>query len=112
MQDKIYSMLGLAAKAGKVTSGGFLTEKAVKERRAKLVIIAADASAGSADTIRNKCDYYKVPCRIYGLKEDLGNAIGKEDRTCAAVLDQGFAGSILKKIDEAGETQKVIEEEA
>ena len=31
MQDKVYSMLGLAAKAGKVTSGGFLTEKAVKE---------------------------------------------------------------------------------
>ena len=42
--DKVLSMLGLAAKAGSVVSGEFSTEKAVKEGKAYLVIVAGDAS--------------------------------------------------------------------
>ncbi len=42
--DKVLSMLGIAAKAGSVASGEFSTEKAVKEGRAWLVIVASDAS--------------------------------------------------------------------
>ena len=38
------SLVGLAAKAGKVVSGEFATEKAVKTQKAFLVIIAQDAS--------------------------------------------------------------------
>ena len=38
------SMLGLSAKAGNVASGEFSTEKAVKEGKAHLVIVAGDAS--------------------------------------------------------------------
>ena len=37
-------MLGIAAKSGSVVSGEFSTEKAVKEGRAYLVIVAGDAS--------------------------------------------------------------------
>ena len=37
-QDSILSMIGLAKRAGKVVSGEFSTEKAVKENKAKLVI--------------------------------------------------------------------------
>lgn len=38
------SLVGLAAKAGKVVSGEFATEKAVKSQKASLVLIAEDAS--------------------------------------------------------------------
>ena len=38
------SLAGLAAKAGKVVSGEFATEKAVKTGKAYLVITAQDAS--------------------------------------------------------------------
>ena len=38
--DRVLSMLGIAAKAGSVASGEFSTEKAVKEGRAYLVIVA------------------------------------------------------------------------
>lgn len=100
MQDKVYSRLGLAEKAGRIASGGFLTEKTVKEGKAEAVIIAADCSRRTAETIRNKCSYYRVPSRTYGTKEGLGKALGKESRSCAAVLDRGFADSILQKIDE------------
>lgn len=43
-QDSILSMIGLAKRAGKVVSGEFSTEKAVKENKAKLVIVSEDAS--------------------------------------------------------------------
>ena len=41
---KELSLLGLAMKAGKVVSGEFATEKAVKGKTAFLVLIAEDAS--------------------------------------------------------------------
>ena len=43
-QDRIYSMLGLAMKAGKVVSGEFAVDKSIKDGSAWLVIIASDAS--------------------------------------------------------------------
>ena len=44
-QSKGLSMLGLAMKAGKVSSGEFATEQAVKSGSAYLVILAETASA-------------------------------------------------------------------
>ena len=41
---KELSLLGLAAKAGKVVSGEFATENAVKSGKAFLVLTAEDAS--------------------------------------------------------------------
>ena len=43
-QNKILSLLGLAARARVVVSGGFMTEKAVKDGKARLVIVSGDAS--------------------------------------------------------------------
>ena len=102
MQDRIYSLLGLAAKAGRVVSGGFSAEEAVRSRKARLVIIAEDAQANTVKKFTDKCSYYKIPLRFYGTKEALGNAVGRQDRTCVAVTDRGFADSILKLSDGAG----------
>ena len=41
--NKVHSMIGLATKAGKVVSGEFAVEKAIKDGKAFLVIIAEDA---------------------------------------------------------------------
>ena len=37
-QDRVLSMIGLAQKAGKVASGEFATEKAVKTKKASVVV--------------------------------------------------------------------------
>ena len=42
-KQKVLNMIGLATRAGKVKSGEFSTEKAVKSGRARLVIVAEDA---------------------------------------------------------------------
>ena len=94
--DKLLSLLGIAQKAGKVVSGGFLCEKAIKSREAKLVIIAEDAQKNTVSTISNKCTFYHIPYSFYGVKETLGHAIGKQERSCVAVTDQGLADSITK----------------
>ncbi len=104
-QDNILSMLGLAKKAGQVVSGEFATEKAVKERKAKLVIIAEDASANTKKLFTNKCTYYEIPFYVYGNKVALGAHIGTEMRTSVAVLDEGFANSLIKKISASTEEQ-------
>jgi len=44
MEDKILNFLGLAARAGKVVSGEFSVEKLIKANKAKLVLVALDAS--------------------------------------------------------------------
>jgi ribosomal protein L7Ae-like RNA K-turn-binding protein len=91
-------MLGLAMRAGKVQSGEFSTEKAVKSGRAYLVIVSEEASENTKKMFRNMCTYYEVPCFEFGGKEELGRAIGKEMRSSLAVVDGGFSSSIMKQL--------------
>ena len=44
---KVLGSLGLAMKAGDVVSGEFMTEKAIREGIARLVIVAKDASGNT-----------------------------------------------------------------
>lgn len=96
--DKVLSMLGIAAKSGSVVSGEFSTEKAVKDGRAYLVIVAADASENTQKMFRNMTDFYEVPMYLYGDKEMLGHFIGKEFRASLAVTNEGLAHSIEDKL--------------
>ncbi len=98
-RNNAYGSLGLAMKSGNLASGEFLTEQAIRAGTAKLVVVAEDASDNTKKKFRNSCEYYKVPLAIFGDKDSLGNAIGKEFRASLAVLDQGFASSISKNLD-------------
>lgn len=92
-------MLGLAAKAGKVASGEFMTERVVKSGEAALVIVAEDASENTKKKFKNMCEYYKVPVRIHGIKDELGRFTGKEFRASLAITDKGLAQAVMKKMD-------------
>ena len=96
--NKILSMFGLAARAGRIASGEFQTETAVKTGNAFLVIVAEDASDNTKKLFQDKGSFYKVPVIYYGTKEELGHAIGKEYRASLAILDEGFAKAVMKKM--------------
>ena len=98
MVDRVLSMLGIAAKAGNVVSGEFSTEKAVKTGKAYLVIVSEEASDNTKKMFTNMCRFYQVPLHIFGTKEDLGSSMGKEFRASAAIIDDGFAKAIQKKL--------------
>lgn len=98
-QNRALSMIGLATKAGKTVTGEFSTEKAVKEGKAYLVVVADNASDNTKKKFRNMCDYYQVTIKIFSDKDALGNACGKEFRASLAVTDAGLADAIIKQID-------------
>lgn len=91
-------MVGLATRAGKTVAGEFSVEKAVKEQKAKLVIVSEEASDNTKKLFTDKCTYYKIPIYIYGAREELGNATGNKDRVSIAVLDSGFSKSIIRML--------------
>ena len=97
-QNKAMALISLAMKAGKVASGEFSSEKAVKEGKAKLVIVAEDASDNTKKKFHNMCTYYEVPYFLLGNKIQLGNAIGKEFRASLAIVDENLAQAIKKQI--------------
>ena len=103
--DRVLSMLGIAAKAGSVASGEFSTEKAVKEGKAYLVIVAEDASDNTKKMFRNMTGFYEVPMYVYSEKETLGHFIGKEVRASLAVTNEGLARSIEDRLKQTITTE-------
>ena len=99
MRDKVLSLLGIAARGRNLVSGEYSTEKAVKEGKAALVIVAGDASANTGKMFTNMCTFYKKPIYFYSDKESLGMAIGQEMRSSVAVTNPGIAGSIIKILE-------------
>ena len=99
--DRVLGTLSMAMKAGKLVSGETAVLNAIRSMKAELVIIASDASDGTRKKFTDKTTYYEVPCRIYGTKDLLAHSIGKDIRSVIALTDQGFAGSIIQRLEEA-----------
>ncbi len=97
-ERNLLSLLSLMQRGGKLQSGEFQTENAVKSGKAFCVIVAGDASDNTKKLFNDKCSFYKVPLVCFGTKEGLGHAIGKEERSSVAIMDEGFAKSFQKKM--------------
>lgn len=100
MQDKVAGMIGLAARAGKVASGEFSVEKAVKSKHARLVIIAEDASDTTKKNFTDMCRFYETKLYFRSTKEQLGHMIGREYRASLAITNAEFAKAIIAKIEQ------------
>ncbi len=98
--DKILSMLGLAVRSGNLVGGEFSVDKAIKEKKARLVIVACDASDNTKKGMSDACRFYKIPYMEYGDKESLGHFTGKDIRASVAVTDEGFAKALLRSKEE------------
>ncbi len=105
--DKVLSLLGLARKAGKVVSGEYSVETALRSGKAHLVLISEDASENTKKKFQNKCAYYHTPICFYGKKEELGRCIGQELRSSVAVTDAGFCQALKQQLErECGQPQE------
>ena len=107
--SKIFSYLGLAARGGRLVSGEFSTEQAVKKGKAYIVIVAIDASDNTKKSFRDMCTYYRVNIYFYGSKEQLGHAIGKEFRASVAVTDANLAEAVEKVLLEEQKEAEIAE---
>ena len=99
MADRLKGLLGLSRRAGKLLSGEFASERSIKAGKAKLCILASDASENTKKKFGDICRSGHVPCLEAGLtKSELGHAAGCGDRTSAVIEDEGFAESMIKLI--------------
>jgi len=98
-KKKVYSLIGLCQKAGSVKAGEFQTEKYIKSGLAELVIVAEDASENTKKKFKNSAEFYNVPFYEFGVKDDLGAAIGCEFRASLAITNKGLADRIISEIE-------------
>ena len=94
MNSKILTLLGFAAKAGKLSFGMDATVASIKAKKARLIIVAAEVSGKSQKEIKFFAE--KTPVLVLECeKQELSHAVGKQ---CGilSVNDEGFKNSILK----------------
>ena len=95
--DSVLSLLGFAAKAGKLSFGTHATDFAITSKRANLVLAAEDISEKSVKELKFKADKKSITVlNLSGISTaELSKRVGKN---CGilAVTDQGFADAITK----------------
>lgn len=96
--DKALQMIGMAKRAGKVTTGEFLCERSIKSGESVLIIIASDISGSSRKSIVNSCQYYNVNYIEYADKAQLGQYTGGGERAVVSVNDRGFAAAVMDRV--------------
>ena len=101
--NNFYGFLGICAKAGAVCSGAFAVEKLIKSNKAKLVIVANDASQNTKSDYIKLCNGYETEIRFFGSIEFLSKAIGKENRVALAITDDKFSQSLIQKMEKNSE---------
>ena len=93
--DKAVNMLGLAKRAGKLICGEDMVLETIRSGKAKLVIIATDASDNTKKMFKDKCAYYNIPVCECAKKYDFNHA-------SMALSDTDFSGAIMNLLNVGG----------
>ncbi|MCD6590025.1 50S ribosomal protein L7ae [Candidatus Woesearchaeota archaeon] len=99
MAEKIYELVEIARKTGKIKKGTNETTKAVEKGQAKLVVIAQDVNPKEIVMhLPALCKEKGIPIVEAPSKEELGTAAGLPVATAAvAIIDEGEARDLLKQ---------------
>ena len=109
-EKKIEGLLGMAQRAGKTASGEFAIQKAIASGKVEALIIAEDASDRFKETMTREAAAKGIPVYTWLTKDALGRCLGKEYRAAAAILDEGFAKALGKKLQPAAGCEARISE--
>lgn len=105
---KVYNLIGLAYKAGKISSGAMAVKTSMGSKRARLLIFSDDAAQNTRQVLESLCRKYAVPYCTLGDKNQLGASIGKAYRVAVTINDSGFAEAILRAV-KGEKTVEVVE---
>ncbi|MEW6172214.1 MAG: ribosomal L7Ae/L30e/S12e/Gadd45 family protein [Bacillota bacterium] len=98
MSKDVRQYLGLGQRAGQVVSGDFVVRAKVRKREAHLVIVATDAAAHTFKDFQRFSRGTGIKVINFGLKAELGAALGRPPRAVVAILDEHLAVRILDVI--------------
>ena len=101
MQAELLHFLGLMRRAGKLSVGEEGTGQAARVGKARLILLACDAS----DNARDRAEGFArrsgaALVRLRADKAALASALGVAGGAMAAVCDAGFARALLEKFPE------------
>lgn len=97
--NKLYGLLGLARRAGKISFGTESSKDLIERGKAKLIIIASDASDRTKKNFEDLARNYNIQFRIFGDIENLSKSIGQFDKAVIVIKDENFAKEMIKRID-------------
>ena len=100
MKNKVLSLMGFAKKSGNLVSGVNTCTFNISRGKVKLMILAEDISEGSEKKIMKEIRKADLKYIRYGTVAELSHATGAEGRSVFAILDEGFASSILRETEE------------
>lgn len=96
MTDKVLNLLGIAKRAGELTTGEEKTIESVRSQAAKVVFLADDASSNTSKKVKDKCSYYNIPLIDKYSNMELSQATGASNRVVLSITDSGFSKKMLQ----------------
>ena len=99
---KILGLIGLSAKAGKISFGADSVETQIRKRKINLVIIAENSSERTKDKFKKISQENGIPYIIIGEIDELSKAIGKSNKAIIGIKDLNLSKEI-QKISNGGE---------
>lgn len=98
MINKVYGLLGLCARMGKIVSGMDAVEVEIKKKSIELIIVAEDASEKTIKNVKYLAENNQIQVVVIGNIFDNSKAIGKENRAVIAIKDKNIAEGVKKII--------------
>lgn len=102
MSDRILNMLGMMRRANAIQIGETNTGATVRGGKAKLLLLAADAS----DNAKSRAEGFArgrsvLTVQLPYTKDEISTSVGLNGCSMAAVTDMGFANALMKALAEA-----------
>lgn len=94
--SKILGLIGLAARARKVSFGADSVELEAQKNKVYLIILAQDSSTRTKEKFQKISEKYNIPIIITQTIEDLSKAIGKNNKAILGIGDINLASEIQK----------------
>ncbi len=112
MREKTLNLLGLMRRANAIAVGETNTGTAARAGKAKLLLIAADAS----DNAKHRAEGFingrnAIKIELPFTKAELSGALGLPGCSMAAVTDMGFSNALIKLLNELSEGKYQAEAE-
>lgn len=102
INNKILGLIGLCAKAGKITSGTEACMECINKHKAKLVIISVDCSDKTKENFKYLCSKQNVPILEYETTNQLSNAIGKQNKAVICIKSKDISKEIERILSGGG----------